>query len=392
VYQDVDRKYQRQGHCIWLLDDEIVAGEPVHRWAERILLEWRLSGGYGYDRIAKELTEAGVPTSNGAHGWSSSTICYMLKWDKLLSYAGYGIWNKDDCTGHQEKRRPSSEWVVVEHAHPAIITLEQAEAIHQMVAGRKQIVGVTRGREESRWLLSRGLMVCGACGANYTGTTYKKIDYYICGAHQYRSGAGCPVRWTFHREEVEEMVFQAICRRLPKGAARLQRIVDMVNRRIDDEIAARKDTEKDRLARIAELTEEIEAMNKMLAKGYEPDGGKDHYNARVQDRRRLQEFGKYPMPQKISAATLSEVAESAWKARESGTNSEKRKVIEQWVESLIVDPAKQEITLHLKDGYEEVGSLGGECTGGANASRTPRRQPFTISHSHRGRMRLYPRC
>lgn len=30
VYTDTCRKYQRQSHCVWLIDDDIVGGKPVH--------------------------------------------------------------------------------------------------------------------------------------------------------------------------------------------------------------------------------------------------------------------------------------------------------------------------------------------------------------------------
>lgn len=96
VYVDTDRKYQRISHCIWILDDEIVAGKPIYEWARTMLVEWRLKERLGPDVIARRLTLAGVPTPRGRSAWSDSTVNYLLQPDKLLQYAGYGIWNRRD--------------------------------------------------------------------------------------------------------------------------------------------------------------------------------------------------------------------------------------------------------------------------------------------------------
>ena len=130
VYADVERKYQRISHCVWELDDEVVAGRPVHEWARTILLEWRLKERLGPDVIARRLTAAGVPTPRGRKAWSDSSVNYMLMPDKLLQYAGVGVWNRRDFRAGGKSWKDRSDWKVVENAHPAIITVEQAEAIH----------------------------------------------------------------------------------------------------------------------------------------------------------------------------------------------------------------------------------------------------------------------
>ena len=99
VYTDTCRKYQRQSHCVWLIDDDIVGGKPVHEWARTMLVEWRLTEKLGPDTIARRLTEAGVPTPSGRSAWSDSTINCLLMPERLLQFAGYGTWNKcgTDC-------------------------------------------------------------------------------------------------------------------------------------------------------------------------------------------------------------------------------------------------------------------------------------------------------
>lgn len=130
VYADIQRKYQRISHCVWELDDEVVAGKPVYEWARTILIDWRLQEKVGPDVIARRLTEAGVPTPRGKKAWSDSSVNYLLMPDKLLQYAGVGIWNRRDFRKGSKSWKDKSDWKIVNNAHPAIITVEEAEAIH----------------------------------------------------------------------------------------------------------------------------------------------------------------------------------------------------------------------------------------------------------------------
>jgi hypothetical protein len=132
VYSDIERKYQRISHCIWELDDEVVAGRSIHEWVRIMLVEWRLKEKAGPDVIAKRLTELGIPTPRGRKAWSDSSVNYLMMPDKLMQYAGYGIWNRRDFRSGGKQWKDRSEWRVINEAHPAIITLQEAEAVHSV--------------------------------------------------------------------------------------------------------------------------------------------------------------------------------------------------------------------------------------------------------------------
>ena len=58
----------------------------------------------------------------------NSTSWKDLLYDfNILKYAGLGIWNvRAPKKSAKERRRPIEEWEIVENAHPAIITLDEA--------------------------------------------------------------------------------------------------------------------------------------------------------------------------------------------------------------------------------------------------------------------------
>ena len=120
-----NRRYEEIHKLVWVLDDRVFGGRQVWEWAKTMLLQWRLRDRLGYDAIAGELTEAGVPTPSGNPAWSPSSIQEVLaEWDRLYQHSGIAFWNRRDY--RRNKRNPrlrdTAEWIVVPNAHPAIIT------------------------------------------------------------------------------------------------------------------------------------------------------------------------------------------------------------------------------------------------------------------------------
>lgn len=252
---------------VWLLDDTEVAGKPVWQWARTMLVDWRLKERLGYDSIAARLTAAGVPTPSGRDVWSNSTVQALIgDWSRLFQYAGVAFWNREDCTDRKNrKRRDPSEWTVVENAHPAIISMQEAEEITAMVSDQVRTKTSGKGKA-SRWALSSGLLVCSSCGANYSGTRKGTHDYYVCGAHLYRRGEGCEApAWYIPREELEEMVTGRIIALFDKSEAELQAWIDGVNKMNQDLAQAQADTAKERAKEEKALSERLSNLYDIAA-------------------------------------------------------------------------------------------------------------------------------
>jgi DNA invertase Pin-like site-specific DNA recombinase len=172
----VERGSDRRGipimKTLWDKDKTEVAGRAVWEWARRLLVEKRLEHGESLDHLRDFLNDSGVPAPRKSY-WSTSTIQALLQPSVLLQDAGFGVWNVHADHG---RRRPPTEWEIVENAQPAIITLEEAEAI---LAVNQRLTGVAKDRSGGRmatmrsarspYLLTGGLFICKRCGANMVG-------------------------------------------------------------------------------------------------------------------------------------------------------------------------------------------------------------------------------
>jgi hypothetical protein len=100
------------------------------------------------------------------------------------------VWNVHDKQGRE---RPPEEWVVVENAHPALITPDEARQIAaaRRSNGKKRLEAGSSRARASNYLLSGGVFRCGRCGANMTGFHSQSGYYYVCGSQPYRKGIGC---------------------------------------------------------------------------------------------------------------------------------------------------------------------------------------------------------
>jgi len=347
VYADVDRKYQRISHCIWVVDDETVAGKPIHEWARTILVDWRLKEKVGPDVIAKRLTQAGVPTPRGRRAWSDSSVNYLMMPDKLLQYAGLGIWNRRDFRAGGKSWKDRSEWKIVENAHPAIITMEEAEAIHAIREQRASRPG-RRGKRPCPHLLSGGLLICSGCGANYAGRTKHGDDYYVCGSHIYRDGADCDKPWYIRREDADSAAFDCIQLILSNDHEHTRRIVHDYNKWVDSQTALYGSTENARKDEICRLEEEIKNLTQSLAAGVDPVTVRTAINERAQHIEKLQSLGDAELPSKITARDLDTQAAEVRKIAESRDPDRKRAIIRKYIAAMKALPEERTVVVSVR--------------------------------------------
>ncbi len=252
---------------IWVLDDTMAAGKPVWEWARTMLLEWRLKQRMGYEAIAARLSELGVPTPTGKAAWGFSSIQALLgDMSRLFQYSGYAFWNREDCSDRKNRRqRDPSEWIVVENAHPAIITEQDCEAIWAMVASKHKPKSGPSGAA-SRFSLSGGILVCKHCGANYSGFRKSGVDYYACGSHLYRRGAGCSgPSWYVPREHIETALLAKIAKYLDMPDEDLDAWIADANNTITAEWQEFQRTAPARKKRLRDLERKAENLAKAIA-------------------------------------------------------------------------------------------------------------------------------
>lgn len=189
VHVGTDRRGRAMVKSIWVPDATMIAGKPLREWVRHCLVELAAKGAT-LDQLRDFCHETGLPARRNEY-WSSSTWNSLLQPGALLKYCGFEVWNVHRKNGSQ---RPASEWVIVENAHEALISEEEARQIAEVrgTSGTANRFDAGKRRSlSSPFLLSGGLLKCARCGSNMIGYTSGSRRYYVCGSMSYRRGLGC---------------------------------------------------------------------------------------------------------------------------------------------------------------------------------------------------------
>jgi DNA invertase Pin-like site-specific DNA recombinase len=170
--------YERDGTTV--IDHEATV---IDWMADRILDEddpWSLS------RIARDLTERGIPTATGLREWSAKSVSSILAGPRVAGLRRY-----------QKKIAGEAAW-------PAILEREKWERVCAALSSRAH---GKRSNQLRRWLT--GVLVCGRCGHHLTGAHDNQP-----GKHRYwcmpsKGGCGKIVISAEHSEaEVEAQILE----------------------------------------------------------------------------------------------------------------------------------------------------------------------------------------
>ncbi len=246
--------------------------------------------------------------------------------------------------------------MVVENAHPAILTAEEALPI---AGARRRQTRPTHflpgGRSRrSPYLLSGGVFKCGRCGANMVGQKGTGGTYYVCGSQPYRRGMGCgrgtyvPVDWIESEAIWGLRALVSDCAD-PKGFAR----------RVNEEIAKlggeqpRQDKEVEK--QIAAFDAKIACVRQAIEQGLEDVAWA---NARLTELRaereplvQVQNQLGVQVQDRDARATKASV-EEAMRLRgevellfEHGDLEDKKRLLRIWVQEMKLAPERREVEL-----------------------------------------------
>ena len=356
----VKRGVERSGAAImktlWEKDDTIVVGRPVWEWARHALVEMRLNQCASLDHIRHFLNVHGVPSPRKRY-WAISSWHSLLQPSALLQYAGYGVWN---VHGKHGAHKPPSEWDIIENAHPAIITLEEAEAIMD-VNERHSRLGRDRSKgrmaslraQGSRYLLSGGLLVCKRCGANMVGFQNRGRLYYVCRAKVYRSGLGCGPALQVRKEEIETAVVEEIGQ-LFNAWTDPERLTQMVNEEIRA-LQQQQAAESVEVGReLARVEQELANLRSAIKAGLNDTdwANKELHRMKVQQSelfKRQESIGAGPEAPEMDLAQLEGYREQFAEVIDRGTNEEKRTLARLFVKTIEVDPDTGDVWMYLPE-------------------------------------------
>ena len=328
---------------IWVLDKGVVAGRPAHEWVRHCLAEMAAKGA-SLDELRDFCNQNGIPARRKQY-WGISTWYSLLLPHALLQYCGYGVWNVHRKNG---SIRPASEWLIVENAHPAIITEEEAKAIaaHRRSSARRQFdTGYGKSRE-SRYLLSGGLFKCGRCGSNMIGFRTSAGSYYVCGSQPYRRGMGCGPGVYVPQDGVEAEVAEGVSNLLgicanPKG------FLNEVNAELRRMWEEQSGHDPHAAARVQAIDAKIENIRRAIEDGLSDAAwANTRLNALVQERESL--LGKSVVtgePPRIDVQTASEYRRHTEKVLSQGQPAERKRLLRTWVSEVKLAPEQQQVEM-----------------------------------------------
>jgi len=345
VERGVDRRGSPIKKVLWDKDATVVAGRPVWEWARHVLTELRMKQRSSLDEIRDSLNDHGVPAPRRLY-WGAGSWHALLQPSALLQYAGYGVWNVHGKRGHH---RPPSEWVIVENAHPPIITLAEAEASAEVNAHSSRL-GTDRTQERmtmvrtqgSRYLLIGGLLLCKRCGANMVGYRNRGRFYYVCGAKAYRMGLGCGPALQIRKEEIEGAVVEEVGQ-LFNTWGDTKRLLEMVNQELRARYQQCAAESLQINCRLGKVNEEIKNIRCAVKAGLDD---LDWANQELRRLKREQEdlqvrqraLGTEPEVPQVDLALVADYQRRFTEVFARGTNEEKRTVARCFVKKIEVDP------------------------------------------------------
>jgi site-specific DNA recombinase len=173
-------------------------------------------------QVAKQLSDAQIPTPRGGRRWNASSVRNMLRSPTYMGIAYSGRSRPVPARrrrsalqpvgpGQSQQPTPEQEWIAV--PVPALISQETFEAAQHRLDRHVQLA--RRNNTAYEYLL-RGLVSCGQCRLTSNGRTLPPgYQYYVCqGRRDCRhnaQGARCTARYTPARA-LDELVWQDVCR------------------------------------------------------------------------------------------------------------------------------------------------------------------------------------
>ena len=230
--------------------------------------------GWGYKRIANQLTDEGVPTPRMAErerklaagedyrrevkpAWAIVTVQGILDNDFYIGTLRQGKYTRGKING-KDMRRDAPDHIVIERHHQAIIDYRTFATVKALRENRS--TNHYRGQKKYDNTYS-GFLECGDCGSPMFAMSRRDLkDAYRCGTYHHRGLKGC----TSHHirvDKLDELLKIYIQKIKDNSSAMLDQLNAGLAREAED--VAEAETSAEHLeAVLAELQEELKATKR----------------------------------------------------------------------------------------------------------------------------------
>ena len=230
--------------------------------------------GWGYKRIANQLTDEGIPTPRMAEqerklaagdeyrrtvkpAWAIVTVQGILDNDFYTGTLRQGKYTRKKING-RDMRRDELDHIVIEHHHQAIIDYRTFATVKALRESRS--TNNYRGQKKYDNTYS-GFLECGDCGSPMFAMSRSELkDAYRCGAYHRRGLKGC----TSHHiraDKLDELLKIYVQKVKDNSAAMLDRLNTDLAREAED-IAETEKSAENLEAILTDLQEEWKATKR----------------------------------------------------------------------------------------------------------------------------------
>lgn len=334
----------------WEIDEQ--TSSIVHEVIVSMYTQQRMS----YKRICEALNARAIPSPKGDY-WSVGTVNDMLREHRLEQYMGTAFWNKEEKRDTTGKFKPREEWIIVENAHPAILTPDELKAALQRRAESRKtaVYGATR---ESQYLLTglnfenKPFFTCQHCGGNVIGygNSGTKWSKYICGVHRMKGTHACSSNWRIDREWIEQTLIAEIQQRYTAPERVDEMIKDIVS-------SSKRNRERDQSvqqiqAQLKTCNTEIKNLLDAIKKGVDPSLVYEEINNLKEQRETLESQIEATKSirsdeQRMDTELLRSFFTNFSVAFQNATITEKRDLIRTFVRHIELVPEKHEIRIEF---------------------------------------------
>ena len=344
-----DRNYKERHKLLWGINPETA---PILR---QIVVDWRIGEGLSYKDIRDRLNDFNIPGPSGKV-WGTSTLVEILRENRLMQYAGIYYWNKEDHQTAGKRFKDKSEWIEVPNAHPAILTLEEAETAISISKSRQPRTPAARSYN-SPWYLTglnlenKPFFTCKVCGGNIIGVrnATRSIGTYCCGNHHYKGNAGCSNSLRLNRIGIEKNLLNEI-ERLFGSPDAIDTLIKELNSRINGELAIYNQSIITTDKGLNEVAQQIETTFLAMSKGIDAELCNERLaklkNQRIELNAKLEQLKKdQPQPLAIDPLKARAFFLDIRNVYNAGTNEQKRTLFKTYIRNMVLDTENGQVNV-----------------------------------------------
>ena len=304
----------------------------------------RIIEGADYGELIRELQYKGYKTKRG-NVFGKNSIYSILNNEK---YIGNFIYNRSvgkDIDGKRNghKFKPEEEWIRLEGAIPRIVSDEDFKIVQRILKSRMQL---RKSSQAKHIYLLSGKVVCGVCGSNYNGDSRKRGDgsvwcSYQCNRRKRTTGVVCRNR-EISRDYIDRIVLKKLAEYVFSDKY-ISKVTDEYNTYLIEQNGDYIEKKKAYQKKIKALKEDIDSIVDLLIKTKsETLIGRlsDLEDEKKKLEKELEKFQDGTVRTKVIEEEIAKVFNIIRRRLEVGDIPNKRKIVEAYVDRVVVNPDK----------------------------------------------------